>query len=110
MDTISIRYGQTVTLPVDTGDADADTATIYIGKPGELYVLSKTTNLTDGKGVFSFDTEDTEIPLGKYNYQINVTSGTEVSKFPSPNEGCDSCDSDLPTFIVAEALDQTEVS
>lgn len=110
MDTISIRYGQTVTLPIDTGDADAETATIYIGKPGEVYVLSKTATLTDGSGVFELDSTDTELPLDTYNYQINVISGDQISKYPSPDNDCFECESKLPKFIVNEALDQTEVS
>lgn len=109
MDTISIRYGETLTLPLDASDLDATSASIFIGKPGEVYKLTQTIALVEGQGTFEFAPTETEIPLGKYSYQINVTSGTSVSKFPSPSDGCDSGDSDLPTFIVAEALDATEV-
>lgn len=110
MDTVSTRYGASLTLPVDTGDVTDVSADIYIGKPGQVYVLTKNITLTGGKGTFVFAPEDTEIPLGTYNYQINVTTASgDLDKYPSP-EGCDSCDDDFPEFIVAEALDLTEVS
>lgn len=110
MDTISIRYGQTLTLPLDTGNTTADSADIYIGKPGEVYILTKHITLTDGLGTFVFTTSDTEIPLDIYNYQINVNEGTNVDKYPSPGTGCGDCEEDLPEFIVYEALDLQEVS
>lgn len=110
MDTISIRYGETVTLPLDTADETAVSADIYVGKAGEVYVLTKNISLTDGKGVFVLSGAETEIPLGVYNYQINVTdTNGGVSKYPSPLSKCDGCEGDLPKFIVYEALDETEV-
>ena len=111
MDTISIRYGEDVTLPLNAGDITAVSADLYVGKPGEVYVLTKNITLTEGVGVFELDQTDTAIPLGTYNYQINVTdSNGYVSKFPSPSEPCGGCDTDFPEFIVYEALDAQEVS
>lgn len=110
MDSISIRYGETVTLPLDTSDADAVSADIYIGKPGQVYILTKHIDLTGGKGTFVLSDVDTQIPLGTYNYQINVTDSTgDLAKYPSP-EACDSCGDDFPEFVVYEALDLQEVS
>lgn len=111
MDAISVRYGENVTLPIDTGDTTDVSATIYIGNPGEVYTLSKTVSLTDGTGTFEFTALEMEIPLGTYHYQINtVDEDGHTSKYPSPQEDCDGCDSDFPQFIVCEALDKTEVS
>jgi hypothetical protein len=111
MDSISTRYGASLTLPVDTGNITDISADIYIGKPGQVYVLTKNTTLVDGKGVFEFTSDDTKIPLGKYNYQINVTTATGgPDKYPSPEEGCYDCESNFPEFIVAEALDLEEIS
>ncbi len=111
MDTISIRYGESLTLPLDTGDITAVSADIFIGKPGEVYVFTKNISLTDGVGTFELATTDTELPLDTYYYQINVTDGSgNVEKYPSPAEDCNPCDDDFPEFIVAEALDETEVS
>lgn len=109
MDKVSTRYGASLTLPVDTGDTTDVSADIYIGKPGQVYVLTKHIDLTDGKGTFEFTPEETKIPLGTYNYQINVTTASgDLDKYPSP-DGCDACDDDFPEFVVAEALDETEV-
>lgn len=111
MDTVSTRYGATLTLPLDTGDITDISADIYVGKPGEMYVLTKHITLTDGKGVFEFTSADTQVPLGVYNYQINVvTADSGLDKYPSPEEGCYDCESNFPQFIVAEALDLEEIS
>lgn len=111
MDSISIRYGEDVTLPLNTGDVNSVSATIFIGKPGELYTLTDTISLTDGEGVFEFSGVQTQIPLGTYYYQVNVTDvNGKVDKYPAPEAGCNSCESNFPEFVVAEALDATEVS
>lgn len=109
MDTIQIRYGETVTLPLDSGDTSAVSADLYIGKPGQVYVLTKHISLTAGIGTFVLDSTDTDLPLGTYNYQINVTDGSgAIAKYPSPNSECADCG--FPEFIVYEALDVQEVS
>ncbi len=113
MESINIRYGERVTLPLDTGDATDVSADIYVGNPGELYVLTKHITLTDGKGTFVLTSTDTAIPLGTYKYQVNVTDVSgEPQKFPSPqDENCGDCDEvEFPDFTVHEALDSTEVS
>ncbi len=111
MDTISIRYGESLVMPIDTGDTSVISADIYIGKPGEVYTLTQNIAITNGTGTFSFNPASTEIPLGVYNYQINLTDNNgHIVKLPSPVDGCDTCDTDFPKFIVAEALDEQEVS
>lgn len=111
MNTISIRYGESLTLPLDTGDTSAVSADLYIGKPGEAYTLTKNISITDGLGTFTLDPVDTQIPLGTYYYQINVTDGDgNVEKYPSPEDNCEACEDDFPKFIVCEALDEIEVS
>jgi hypothetical protein len=111
MDSISIRYGEDATLPLDTGDVTAVSADIFVGRPGEAYVMTKPITLTNGAGVFLFTETDTAIPLGTYYYQINVTDALgHLLKYPSPEGECDGCDSDFPKFIVKEALDVIEVS
>jgi len=111
MDTISLRYGENLTLPFDAGDTTAVSADIYIGKPGQVYTLTKHATLNLGLGEFVFTANDTKIPLGTYNYQINVTDSLGyVEKYPQPEEDCYDCDPNFPEFKVYEALDQQEVS
>lgn len=111
MEPISIRYGESLTLTIDVGDLTAQTADIYIGKPGQLYTLTQSVSLVDGVGTFIFDATSTQIPKGTYNYQINVTDANGyIAKYPSPDEECSGCEVDFPEFIVGEALDETEVS
>lgn len=112
MDKISIRYGESVTLPLDADDATAVEATLYVGNPGQLPVLTKTIVLTDGTGVFELDINDTSIPLGSYKYQINVEDELgAVTKYPNPDD-CNDCggEDSFPEFVIYEALDLTEVS
>lgn len=111
MESINIRYGESLTLPLSTGDQFAVSADIFIGKPGQVYVLTKNITLVDGGGVFNFTPTETRIPLGTYSYQINVTDALgQVEKYPSPERNCTDCESDFPKFIVCEALDEIEVS
>ena len=112
MESIVIRYGESVTLPIDTGDTTAVSVDIYIGKPGEAHVLTKNIpSLTNGAGTFEFSQADTRLPLDTYYYQINVTdSEGGVGKYPSSDAVCDGSGVGFPEFIVGEALDEAEVS
>lgn len=108
MDTINIRYGESLTMAVNTDDTSATQAVLYVGLPGEVPVLVVTAPLTEGVGSFVLSSSDTMIPLGTYRYQINIehSDGT-VEKYPL----ADDCPEDgLPEFIVHEALDLQEVS
>ena len=110
MESIALRYGETLTLPLDAGDTTAVSADIYIGKPGETYILTKHITLTDGTGTFVFDTTDTSVPIGTYYYQINVLDASgRVEKYPSPEDVCQGCDNEFPQFVVCESLDEMEV-
>ena len=109
MDTISIRYGETPSIYIDTGDVTAISATMYVGLPGEAPKITVPTTLTDGVGSFDFSAVDTSIPLGTYKYQITVLlADNKIEKYPEP-KNCDSCEDNLPDFVVCEALDETEV-
>ena len=111
MDSIAIRYGENLTLPIDTGDITDVSADIYIGKPGEVYIITKHTALINGVGTFLFLAEDTKIPLDTYYYQINTTDANGYSqKYPSPDDSYDISEDNFPKFIIAEALDLTEIS
>lgn len=108
MEQIRIRYGETVTLPIDANDITAVSATLYIGKAGELPVITSPATLTDGVGVFELSSTDTEVPLDTYKYQITVIDEAgNITKYPQPEDCSD--DGDFPEFVVYEALDSTEV-
>lgn len=111
MDEINIRYGESLTLPLDADDITAVTATLYVGLPGELPILIVPISLVEGVGVFELTPLETEIPLGSYKYQITVVDeDSGVAKYPDPDD-CDNCDSEdsFPCFNVHEALDATEI-
>lgn len=106
MKELSVRYGGSLDLPVLSDDASAVSASIYVGLPGQLPVISKTASFAAGEANLSLGPTNTAVPLKTYKYQINVTyAGGVVKKFPDPS----TCGGELPDFIVAEALDATEV-
>lgn len=108
MEYISARYGESVYLEIDTGDETNQTAQIFIGLPGETYIISQEIQLDNGLGYFSLSEEDTRVPLGKYRMQINIIdSNGLVSKFPDCGSSCG--DDDFPIFEICEALDEMEV-
>lgn len=110
MDSINIRYGEYLPLPIETGNEGYVSATMYVGKPGQMYILSKTTPLTSGDGIFEFTEEETKIPLGEYSFQVSLfDEENRPTKFPEPEYDCGACEDEFPKFIVSEALDETEV-
>lgn len=110
MEPISIIYGESLTLPIDTGSVTDVSADIYVGKPGEAYIITKSATLVDGVGTFTFLPEDTRKPVGTYYYQINVTPAAgSLEKYPSPDEDCEDGTVDFPKFIIGESLDEMEV-
>lgn len=110
MESITLRYGESLTLPLDTGDITAVSADIYIGKPGTAYILTKHIPLIDGRGTFVFANAETEMPLDTYYYQINITDSLgNVEKYPSPEDVCHGYDNEFPQFVVCESLDEMEV-
>lgn len=108
MNAITARYGESVPLSITIDDTTAVSATIYIGLEQAVPVITKSGTFVDGAADLSLDTDDTKIPLGTYKYQVNVIYENDLlEKYPSP----DTCDGpDFPDFVVAEALDEVEVS
>lgn len=106
MKAINVRYGASVELTTNSTDTLADEATLYVGLPGGLPIITKTGSFVNGTADVSLLPTETEVPLGSYKYQINVSfTDGRLKKFPEPS----SCNGDLPDFIVSEALDETEV-
>lgn len=95
-------------MAVVSDDPTATSATLYVGKPGQAPVITKTIVLTLGSGTIVLEGDDTRVPLDTYKYQLNIShpDSTTPEKYPDP----ESCGEDgLPEFIVVEALDETEV-
>ena len=109
MKPIKTRYGATVNTSIQLTSTGLVEATLYVGKPGEAPVITKSAPFTDGVAYLSLAPVDTRIPLGEYKYQINVEySDGSIEKYPEPQADCEDEDA-LPSFIVVEALDETEV-
>lgn len=107
MDDIRIRYGEELQFTVQTDDLDATELNFYVGKPGQDAVIVAPGTLTENGWVVTVEPTQTRIPLGQYNYQLNVVhTNNSVDKYPEPTD----CEEDgLPKFYVHEALDETEV-
>ena len=105
MKAINTRYGASVELTTNSDDTTAQTATLYVGLPSELPMITKTSNFVSGVAEISLDPTDTKVPLGEYKYQIDVSyTDGRLKKFPEPT----SCTDELPDFIIAESLGDTE--
>ena len=102
---LSVRYGSTKII-AGTASTSATGVEIFVGNPGDAPVISKSSTVTDGTFTIELSATDTQVPLGKYHYQFNLTIDGKPYKFPSDSR-CRSAD--LPTFTVLEALDETEV-
>lgn len=102
---LSVRYGGTKII-TGTASTSATTVEMFVGNPGEVPVISKSSTVTDGAFTIELSATDTQVPLGTYRYQFNLTIDGKPYKFPSESR-CRSVD--LPTFTVLEALDETEV-
>lgn len=109
MNPIKVRYGASLILTVETEDTTAVSATLYVGEEGQLPVITKTALFDNLIADVSLNPEDTEVPLGKYKYQIDVIySDGRIDKFPNPKNCLQT--KDLPDFSIHESLSDTEVS
>lgn len=108
METINVRYGESVDFAVASDDVTAISATLYVGNPGDSPVITKTVPLLEGIAAITLDPEDTRVPVGEYRYQVNVDrQDGGVEKYPQPED----CGEDgLPKFVVHESLGLSEVS
>lgn len=108
MKDINVRYGASLDLSVTIADLLADEATLFVGLPDSLPIITKTAAFAEGTANLSLTPVETEIPLGNYNYQINVSyTDGRLDKFPTS----DQCLEDgFPSFSVLESLDEQEMS
>lgn len=104
-DKINVIYGESYESTIECDDETATTAVFYVGKNNQAPIIAKSVPLTDGEGMLELEPEDTEIPVGVYNYMIKVTySDGKVKKFPRPD--CDDC---KPVFQVYDSVDEVEI-
>lgn len=108
MDDLVVRYGSNFDLSIEINDVTATSVTFYVGNEGEVPVISVTSDFVEGVAYISMSQDDTRVPLGTYKYQISVYHAEHNKDYKYPTEEyCDGCE--LPSFIVLEALDETEV-
>lgn len=109
MESIDIRWGEAVSLPVYIDDDTALSATLYVAKEGEAPIIIAETELENGEGFFELSGLQTRKEEGLYKYQINVYYDglDDPEKFPAPDDDCDECDDiDLPDFRIYTSLDK----
>lgn len=102
---LSIRQGETLSLTITVDDLTADTVR-FLAENGDGDSIDETVNFStvDGVRTASIETNDTNLPIGDYEYMLTVTyDGGIVEKLPDSN--CDSEDCSLPTLTICEALD-----
>lgn len=116
MQDFKIKWGTTLPFFI-TGNTDnaASTATLTIQKTDGSFTHSKSGTFVDGGVDVSFNTDETEIALGDYYYQLRIDYVTgQVDKFP--NQDLSNCCGDnddatmqFPKVTITEALDEPGV-
>ena len=99
MDTISIRQGETLQLPIEADDSSAVSVQFQVVKDNIIY-LDETENFVDGKAtIFS---NDTLLEIDEYYYIVTIEySDGAIDILPDPSD-CDGEDCDFPAFIVCK--------
>lgn len=104
---ISIRRGETLIMTVVADDATADTVNLMVADDEGNIIINETENFTTSEGVTSaeINTNDTDYPVGDYEYMLTVTyeDGT-IEKLPDTSSCGDDCD--LPLFKICESIMQ----
>ena len=99
MDTIKIRQGETLQIPIEADDSTAVSVQFQVVKDGIIY-LDVTESFVDGKATIF--TNDTLLEIGDYEYIITITySDGVVDILPDPDD-CDGDDCEFPDFIVCK--------
>jgi len=100
---ISIRQGETLELTVSIDDLTAQTVR-FIAEDDNGIIIDETENFsTSGtKRVATIETNDTNHPLGAYEYMLVVTySDGAIEKLPDVTD-CTECE--LPTLTICKSL------
>ena len=101
MDTITIRQGETLQIPIEADDSTAVSVQFQVVKDGIIY-LDVLENFVDGKATIF--TNDTLLEIGTYEYIITVTyEDGVVDILPDPDE-CEGDDCDFPEFVVCKGV------
>ena len=99
MDTITIRQGETLQIPIEADDSTAVSVQFQVVKDGIIY-LDVLENFVDGKATIF--TNDTLLEIGDYEYIVTITyEDGVVDILPDPTD-CVDGDCDFPAFIVCK--------
>jgi hypothetical protein len=110
MDTITLRQGETLELSVTADDLTAITLQLLVADEDDSIVIDVTENFTtvDGKRIATIQTNDTNLPVGDYQYMLKLTYPDDVIEMLPDTASCDD-DCSLPVLSICKSLSQ-EVS
>lgn len=96
---ITIRQGETLQLPIENDDESAISVQFQAALDNVIYI-DETENFVDGKATII--TNDTNHPLGDYEYMLTVIyEDGVVDKLPDP-ANCVDDDCALPTLTICQ--------
>ena len=98
MNTITIRRGETLQIPVEADDLSAVSVRLLVTKNNIIY-LDETENFVEGKATLS--SNDINFPVGDYEYSLTMVYEDGVIDILPDVAECDDCE--LPTFKVCES-------
>ena len=97
MDTIKIRQGETLQIPIEADDSTAVSVQFQVVKDGIIY-LDVLEQFVDG--LATIFTNDTILEIGDYEYIITITYEDGVVDILPDPANCGDGDCDFPTFTV----------
>lgn len=105
MKNFRIYWGETLNAIVTIDDPDAVSATLTISTIPQIV---KTDNFVNGEADVSVSAIETQLPLGKYEYQLKVVYGNGIIDKMPDISNCLDCS--LPTVTIMASLDMPLVS
>lgn len=103
MNNISIRQGETFEVGIRADDSSAVSVRFQVAKDDVIHI-DETATFLEKKA--SIRTNETDLPLGEYEYMITVVySDGFIEMLPDP-EKCAQGIEELPKFTVSKSISQ----
>lgn len=103
---IFIRKGETLELNIKADDNTAETVQFLVAQDDGTVLINETANFTTEDEVTSatIRTNDTNHPLGSYDYQFTITYSDDFIEILPDSSACTG-DCELPKLTICEAID-----
>lgn len=106
MDTITIRQGETLQIPITVDDTSAISVRFVAADSTGIIIIDETEAFAtnDGKATATIFTNDTLIEAGEYEYMLQINYTDNVIDILPDSSDCSGGDCALPKLIICESL------